>query len=315
MKPFGSLHHAALFRPARLVLMLGLALPLAATAQPSHSYPSPEAAAAALSSALKAKDAGQILEVLGPGSHELVLSDNIDQDVNTWERFNQAYDTYHELERGRSGLQILIVGKARYPFPVPLRKTATGWQFDAKAGKEELISRRIGLNELTTIEVLKQIALAQDEYFLMAAREPGRAGEYARRFESSPGKQDGLYWPDAPGKPASPLGPLLARASELGAPGHSRGPGAYFGYRYRMLPGQGKSAPGGARQYQTGKYQIGGFAVLAWPERYGISGIKSFLINQDGMVYERDLGSETASKAPALRLFEPAPGWKPVTGK
>ncbi|WP_158239229.1 DUF2950 family protein [Uliginosibacterium sp. TH139] len=315
MKCFASLWHTAPFSPAKLILALSLALPLATTAQSSRSYPSPEAAAAALSSALKAKDAGQILEVLGPGSHEFVLSDNIDEDINTWERFNKAYDTYHKLERSRSGLQILIVGKAHYPFPVPLRKTATGWQFDTKAGKDELINRRIGLNELTTIEVLKQIALAQDEYFLMAAREPGRAGEYAGRIESSPGKQDGLYWPDAPGKPASPLGPLVARASELSAAGHSGEPGAYFGYRYRMLPGQGKSAQGGARQYQTGKYQIGGFAVLAWPERYGISGIKSFMINQDGMVYERDLGSETAAKAAALRLFELAPDWKPVTGK
>lgn len=306
MKAFGSRCHAALFRPARLILMLGLALPLAVAAQSSRSYPSPEAAAAALSSALKAKDAGQILEVLGPGSHELVLSDNIDEDVNTWERFNQAYDTYHELERSQSGLQILIVGKARYPFPVPLRKTTKGWQFDTKAGKNELINRRIGLNELTTIEVLKQIALAQDEYFLMTAREPGRVGEYAGRFESSPGKQDGLHWP---GEPASPLGPLLARASELGAPGHSRGPDAYFGYRYRMLPGQGKSAPGGARQYHAGKYQIGGFAVLAWPERYGISGIKSFMINQDGKVHERDLGPNTGQAAEAIRLFEPEKIW------
>lgn len=294
-----------------LGVCLGLAMPAWSISPEGKFFPTPDAAADAFVSALKTQDVTRVLEVLGGRSHEMILSGDPTQDQAAWKRFVEAYEQAHELEKWGDNSRILVVGPNRYPFSLPVRQTQAGWQFDIEAGLEESLNRRIGRNELTTIAVLRQVVLAQDEFFLRDAA-ANRAGQYAGRFESSEGRRDGLYWPVVAGEPPSPLGPLVARAARQG---YTSEASAYFGYHYRMLPGQGRAARGGARNYVVNGRQIAGFAVLAWPVSYGVSGIKSFIVNQDGVVYERDLGPGTAKQAEAIRLFDPGKGWSPAPDK
>ena len=192
-----------------------------------------------------------------------------------------------------------------------MKKGAT-WTFDASAGREEVINRRVGRNELDTIQTLLAIVDAQREYAASDADGNGYA-DYARRFRSSPGKKDGLYWPDEAGKPPSPLGSLVAVASREG---YGKGqpkegqPVAYHGYHFRILTGQGKNATGGAYDYMVKDKLLGGFAVVAWPATYGVSGVQTFLVNHDGVVYESDLGAQTATLAAGMARFNPDSKWR-----
>jgi len=190
-------------------------------------------------------------------------------------------------------------------------RTAGQWRFDTAAGKAELQNRRIGTNELGAINVMLAIVDAQRDY---AAADRNRDGvrEYAHAFMSTPGQRDGLYWPTAAGEPPSPLGPLLTKAAKEGWQAKSGGPTPYYGYYYRMLTGQGSRAKGGKLDYIVKGHKIGGFAVVAWPAQYGNSGVMTFIVNHDGIVYQKDLGAATAKQAAAMTRFDPAPGWKPV---
>ncbi len=180
-------------------------------------------------------------------------------------------------------------------------------------GGKELLARRIGANELDTIKVLQAIVDAEREY---ASRDRNGDGvfTYAQKFESAPGRHDGLYWPTKVGEAQSPLGPLIARAAAEGYRKSDQGPTPYHGYQYRMLKGQGKNAESGAFDYVLRGRGIGGFAVVAYPAKYGNSGIMSFIVNQDGKVYQSDLGPDTAKKASAMQRFDPVGGWSPVKG-
>lgn len=285
-----------------------------AHAQAPKAFETPEAAAAALVEAARKKDAEGVVAVLGPATREWIISGDAVQDEQGRANFIAAYDKRHAIEK-KGDTAILVIGEDGFPFALPIVKNAKGWAFDPAKGKEELLDRRIGENELTTIQVMLAIADAQQDY---AAGDPDGDGlrEYAGRFASSEGKKDGLFWPTAEGEPQSPLGPLVAEAAREGykpsPDAKADETGAYHGYRFRILTAQGKNAPGGAYDYEAGGKLIGGFAILAYPARYGASGIMSFMTSHDGKVYEGDLGPDTEQEAHAIKEFDPGEGWQVV---
>ena len=270
-------------------------------------FKTPEAAVDALVAAAKAGDTKALVGVLGPQGKAVVSSGDPVADTNIKEKFISAYDAKHAIEREGDGTQILMIGADDFPFPIPLVNKAGEWQFDTAAGLDEILRRRIGRNELAAIQVSLAYVQAQNEY---ASLDPGGLGPhvYAQRIISRPGKKDGLYWPTAEGETQSPLGELAAKAS---AEGYKAGaaPIPYHGYYYRILTRQGADAPGGAYDYLANGKMIGGFALLAFPAEYGNSGIMTFIVNQDGVVYQKDLGRNTASIAVAMKAFDPDPTW------
>jgi hypothetical protein len=290
------------------------AMLLAALLVPAHvaaqeSFPSAEAAAAALVEAAKSGDKKAVLAVLGPQGGQVVASGDVVADKAARERFIAAYDKKHAVtEDGDKAT--LVIGEEDFPFAIPIVRKDDRWSFDTKAGLDEVLRRRVGRNELSAIEVSRAYVQAQNEY---AALNPEGEGphSYAQKIVSSPGKKDGLYWPSAEGQPDSPLGDLFADASAEGyKPGAK--PIPYHGYYYRILKRQGSGAPGGAFDYVVKGKMIGGFALVAYPATYGNSGIMTFMINHDGQVFEKDLGPQTGKAAPAIQAFEPDSTWKKV---
>ena len=286
-----------------------------ATATTARLFPSPEAAVQALADALREESRTKILAIFGAGAKAWLSSGDPVADRDDWRHFLAEYDAEHTISRAADGRAFLIVGASGLVFPAPLMRRGKGWVFDEAAGREEVINRRVGRNELDTIQTLLAVVDAQREYAAEDADGNGYS-DYARRFIASEGRRDGLYWPVAEGQPPSPLGPLVGAAAREGYgktpnAGQASGQGAYHGYRYRILTAQGKSAPGGAYDYLVGDKLLGGFAVLAYPAKYGMSGVMSFMVNHEGVVFEKDLGPETASIAARLKRFEPGPGWKP----
>ena len=219
----------------------------------------------------------------------------------------------NKLEKETDKKVTLVVGNQEWPFPIPIVKKGETWVFDTKAGNEELLNRRIGRNELNTIQTCLAIVDAQREY-AMKDRDSDKLLEYAQKFWSTPGKKDGLYWEAKEGEAQSPLGPLAARAVEEGYDGRKPGdkPMPYHGYFYRILKAQGKNAPGGAYDYVVRGKMIGGFALVVFPAEYGASGIMTFIVNHDGVVYQKDLGKETGKIAKAMTKFDPDKTWKKV---
>jgi len=286
--------------------------PAAKSTVSQRTFATPEAAAKALVDAARARKPQELLEVVGPGSGAWLFSGDMVADANDWSRFVAAYDQKNSFET-KDGRAILQVGSDDWPFPAPLVKHGKGWSFDANAGREEILNRRVGRNELDTVQTLLAIVDAQREYAASDADGNGFA-DYARHFRSSPGKKDGLYWEAASGQPESPLGPLVAVAAREGY-GKAQakkddGPAAYHGYHYRILTSQGRNAPGGAYDYMVGNKLLGGFAVVAWPSNYGSSGVMTFLVNHEGVVYEKDLGPRTAALATSMTRFDPDATWR-----
>jgi hypothetical protein len=233
------------------------------------------------------------------------------------ERFLSAFTQAHKVQQEGEGKAILLVGNEDYPFPVPLVAEAGNWRWDVEAGLDEILTRRIGENELNAIEVMRAVLAAQMEYAEME-RERGAGLQYARRLASRNGRKDGLYWPVADGEEASPLGPLVAQAQAEGYRRKNGGgdeTGAYHGYRFRMLLAQGPNAEGGARDYIVNGRMIGGFALIATPAEYGNSGVMTFMVNQDGTIYEKDLGPETARTAARIGRFDPDQTWRKLEDK
>lgn len=304
-------HSSRLARTLRGITFAGalIALPAFAAGGAPRVFPQPEEAAAALVDSLKAADGKAVLAVLGGKARDWVFTGDRPTDIKVWQNFVEAYDAQHTVVEVADGRAVLIVGPGRYPFSFPIMRVAGGWRFDAEQGKEELINRRVGMNELSTIEVLKEVVAAQREYALMDRNGNG-SPEYAARFTSSEGKRDGLYWQTAEGEAPSPLGPLVADAQAEGYGKHARG-APFHGYLFKMLTGQGPDAVGGAQTY-TVNGLVGGFAVLAYPAKYGLSGVKSFIVNQNGVILEKDLGANTAAIAAKTTLFNPDKGWTPV---
>jgi len=312
MKPTinaGGIARGRLFSGA-LALTLALASGLAAAAEAKvRAFATPDDAVTALVTAIKADNAKAIAAVIGPGSGSWLFSGDAVADKAAFAKFVAAYDQKHTLVAD-GDRRVLNVGSDDWPFPVPLVKAGERWTFDGAAGRNEVLARRIGRNELFTIQTMKAIVDAQREY---AARDRDGDGllEYAQNFRSSGGKMNGLYWEVKPLDPVSPLGPLVARAQAEGYSGTSEEgkPRPYHGYVYRMLKAQGKDAPGGAYDYMAKGSMVGGFAVLAYPVTYGTSGVMTFMVNHDGVVFQKDLGPGTAQQAAAISRFNPDAGW------
>ncbi len=305
------------------VLAMNVAAQTASAAKPAaaeskaaaaqSAFASPEEASKALADAVRSKDAKALLAVVGPSSKSWLFSGDNVADENDWKSFLAAYDEKNSLAKDGDSKATLVVGKDDWPFPAPLVKKAGKWSFDAEAGREEITNRRVGRNELDTIQTLLAVVDAEREYAQGDANGSGFP-DYARKFVSTPGKKDGLYWPQEEGKPASPLGPLVAEAAADGYKGKGkvvtgeRPP--FHGYHYKIITAQGKDAPGGAKEYMVGPRLMGGFAVVAWPSKYGTSGVMTFIVNHDGVVYEKDEGANTASIAESMTRYNPDSTWK-----
>ena len=299
-----------------LVILLAASLILFGSYQKADAqqktFKSPEEAVKSMMDALKAHDTKELLTIFGPAGKDLISSGDEVADRTTRERFVKDFEETNKLLRETDRKVTLIVGKEEWPFPIPIVKVGENWRFDTKAGKEELLNRQIGRNELDTIQVCLAIVDAQREY---ALRNRGSGlYEYAQRFVSTKGKKDGLYWKAKEGEEQSPLGPLAARAVMEGYSGKKSAgkPVPYHGYFYKMLKAQGKNAPGGAYDYVVNGKMIGGFALVAYPAEYGASGVMTFIVNHDGVVYEKDLGKDTEKIASAMKKFDPDKTWEKV---
>jgi hypothetical protein len=313
-RPYGSVRSGL---PRMLVGALTLALALigggcAAHHTPGAAFPTAEAAVDSLVTGLRANDRPQLDKVLGSDADQILSSGDSVADANGVQSFLNSYDAKHQLQPVEEGVMTLEIGPTDWPMPIPLVRSSDGWRFDTAAGLDEMLTRRIGRNELDTIETCRAIADAQQDYF--AANPMGvNPPCYADRLFSSPGKRDGLYWPAAENEPQSPVGELLADAWEEGYRRSTTGtPNPYHGYLFGLLNAQGKFAPGGRMSYLTGDRLTRGFAVVAYPAEYGNSGIKTFIINQQGIVFQRDLGDNTADLAKAMTEFDPSPEWDAV---
>ena len=278
------------------------------------TYAAPEEAVKDLIAAVKAGDLKAMLAILGPEAKAVVSSGDAVADREGRERFVKAYEEANKLEKS-GDRTVLSVGKDAWPFPIPVVKDAAGWRFDAKEGKEEILNRRIGRNEISTMQAALAYVDAQREYYL---RNPQRDKllSYAQKFVSTKGKRDGLYFETKQGEPPSPLGPLFDAAKAAGyAKSEGAKPGAYHGYHYRILKGQGPDASGGAYDYVSQGRLLGGHALVAWPATYGNSGVMTFLVNHDGVVYEKDLGPQTAAAAAKSTKFNPDKTWRRMDKK
>jgi hypothetical protein len=277
------------------------------------SFQTPEEAAKALFEAAKAGDTKEMLAIFGPAGKEVISSGDEVSDKAARERFVKSYEAMNKLEKETDKKVALVVGNHDWPFPVPIVKKGETWVFDTMAGKEELLNRRIGRNELNTIQTCLAYVDAQREYALKDRDGDGLL-QYAQKFRSTPGKKDGLYWQAKEGEAQSPLGEFAAKAVKEGygpkKPGEERRP--YHGYYFRILKAQGKNAPGGAYDYVVKGQMIGGFALVAYPAEYGTSGVMSFIVNHDGVVYQKDLRNETGKIASAMTKFDPDKTWKKV---
>jgi hypothetical protein len=293
---------------AALIAAFGSQEALAADKQ--KTFGSPEEAVKALLTATTAGDVKVLESILGPGSASLVRSGDAVADRTGRERFAKAYAEANKIAREGDAKAVLLVGKDEWPMPIPIVKNAAGWRFDTKQGKEEILNRRVGRNELSAVQAMLAYVDAQREYYL---RNPqgDKLLQYAQKFDSARGKRDGLYFPTKAGERPSPLGPLFASAKAEGYTKEGDGlPDPYHGYRYRILKGQGPDAPGGAYDYVVQGRMIGGFALIAWPASYGNSGVMTFIVNHEGVVYEKDLGPNTAAAVRKITKFNPDKTWK-----
>ncbi len=254
-----------------------------------------------------------MLAIFGPDAIDLIISGDPVQDKAARDKFTADYDQMHRWGRLTNGGRVLNVGADNYPLPFPLLKNSSGqWYFNSAEAKDEILARRIGGNELQTIEVLNAMADAQADYFSQT-HDGSNVHQYAQKFVSDEGKQNGLYWKPAEGQPESPLGPLAANASTEGyGGGNSQAPQPFHGYFYRIITKQGDHAKGGAKDYIAKGHMTAGFAILAYPADYRNSGVMTFLTNQEGGVFQKDLGETTADLAKAITEFNPDDTWKPV---
>lgn len=295
---------------AALVLAYSLSAEAAAAARQT-SFSSPEEAVKAAVSASRSENDKQLLAIFGAQAKELLFSGDPVADKQRRVQFLAAYDEKNQLV-AEGETRILVVGTQDWPFPIPLVKRGERWVFDTDKGKEEILNRRIGQNELFAIQTCLAIVDAQREYALKD-RDQNALLEYAQKFLSDPGKRNGLYWEAKGGEPESPLGPVLARARDEGYWVKSKdNPPPYHGYYYRILTAQGKDAAGGAYSYVVNGKMIGGFAVVAYPADYGNSGVMTFIVNHDGKVFQKNLGPTTTEIAKSMKAYNPDSTWTEV---
>jgi hypothetical protein len=271
-------------------------------ADKQRRFATAEEAANALTEAIRKDDNAAVQAILGTGWRDLIPG-NTEHEDDLRKRFIEAWDQAHKVITEGADKAFIEAGTTGWISPLPLIKDARGWYYDVEAGRKEIIAREIGRDEYTVIQTLLAIVDAQRDYVSMDPMKTG-VPTYARRLLSSPGQKNGLYWEAKPGQPESPLGELVAKAQPGDAPGEG-----YFGYRFRMLYGQGQDAPGGAYSYLVNDRMIGGFAVIAWPVTYGETGVSTFMVSQSGDVYEKDLGPDTPTAAAAITVFNPDKTW------
>lgn len=289
------------------------AMASALAAEQAARFATPDAAVAAVVAALEARDRDALLEVFGTDAEDVVFTDEPVRDREIWGAFLAAYAEMHRVARQEDGNAVLYIGRDQWPFPVPLVETDGGWQFDAAAARDEILHRRIGRNELEVIDLLAGYVGVQSDYRRVDYDGDG-VMEFAASILSTPGARDGLYWPPEPGAPESPVGDLFARAA---AEGYSlddvdTDPEPFSGYYFRILTAQGENAPGGAFDYVVNGNMVGGHALLAVPAAYGESGIMSFMVAENGVVLEADLGEDTLAIAGDIAAYDPSAGWRPV---
>jgi len=311
LESFSLLQRASLF--AALAFAFPFVGHAATTPSVGRRYASPEDAVAALRAATASADRNALSAVLGPASDDLQNPDRI-QGANELETFGSALAEKQHLVRVSDSRVVLEVGNDLWPFPVPIVKREAGWYFDTDAGKDELLNRRVGKNELATLPVLRAYVDAQREY-ASVGHDGKEVLQYAQRLVSSPGKHDGLYWPGNSDADESPLGPLVAFAQAEGYSPELRAEeeeerGPYHGYYFKILTHQGKHALGGKYDYVIHGNMIGGFALVAWPAEYGTSGIMTFIVNQQGRVYQKNLGPHTDKIARKMSSYDPDPSWR-----
>ena len=301
---------SAMFRRGLLaaILVLGLAVGAAAQKAPAspaaklQAFPSADAAANALTEAVRKNDRTAMAAMWGADWRDFVPG--TDNDVaRRRNAYLAAWDESHKLVMSGDAKAMIEVGKNGWTLPIPVVKDGSEWRFDVAAGLKDMVFRRIGHDETAVIQTLLAIVDAEADYAAMDPMNTG-APSYARRLLSSPGKKDGLYWETKPGQPESPLGPAVAKAQADG-----QSPDGHYGYYFRLLYSQGPAATGGARNYLVNGRMLGGFGVIAWPVRYGDTGVMTFIVNQDGVVYQQDLGPQTAQRAGAISSFDPDKGW------
>ncbi len=295
---------------ATVLLFCVVAASVSCGAPKRKSYESPEAAVEDFVRVVRNYDLDALLEIFGSDAKRLFVTEDPVADENIRKEFLRLYDQKHEIQPDGESTRILVVGADAWPMPIPLVRSSAGWTFNTEAGLEEILNRRVGRNELSAIQTCLAIGDAEREYYRLD-RDGDDVLEYAKAFRSSPGHQDGLYWPAGEGEPQSPIGELVASAAEEG---YEAGDTAYHGYRYRLVTSQGPAAPGGAYDYVVRGNQIGGFAVIAFPASYGDSGIMTFMLSHDGIVYQKDLGENTGAEAQKMASFNPE-GWEKVSNK
>jgi Protein of unknown function (DUF2950) len=291
------------------ILAAAVLIAAAIPARAQETYPTPEAAVKDLVDSAKAKTPGFGDRILGKDGAALLRSGDADEDAGNLKEFNEAAAASTAIDDGPDGTKILRVGKNGWTLPLPLIKSDAGWRFDAARGKEEMTNRRVGYNELSAIEACKAYVAAQDEYFKLD-RDGNGLREYARRIISTPGTHDGLYWPPENQADISPLDGFAEDANLARRSGEK--PEPYDGYYFRVLTAQGPAAPGGAFSYLINGHMIAGHAMVAWPAAYGDSGVETFVCGENGVVYQKDLGPNTAALGTSMAQFNPDATWKVV---
>jgi hypothetical protein len=268
------------------------------------TFKSPEEASDALFKAAQSNDEKAMLDVLGADGKQVVSSGNEAEDAESRANFATKYEEMHRLAKEADGSTVLYIGAKNWPTPIPLVNKGGSWYFDTEAGKKEILYRRVGRNEMSTIRVCQELVAAEKEYSAQHA-------EYAQKIFSDEGQRNGLYWKAEAGEPLSPVGPLVAAAvSESYGTSRDSAPTPYRGYYYHVLVGQGKNSPGGAKSYSVNGKMTGGFAFVAYPAEYRSSGVMTFIVGEDGVVYQKDLGKKTESIAKAMKEYNPNSSWQ-----
>lgn len=289
-----------------VALCLGAAVVFAEPA----TYPTPEAATDAFVTALQARDRAALLAIFGPESEDVISSGDPGQDAEARDRFLSEYGTFHQIVPAGEGRVELQIGRSLWAFPVAMINSDAGWSFDVASARDEILARRIGMNELDVIELMHK-AVAVQAAFRQTDHDGDGMMEFASAILSTPGQRDGLYWPPEEGTPDSPIGAFMALAAADGVSidGIDQAPVPFLGYFFRILTRQGDAAPGGAYDYMVAGNMVAGHALLAYPAEQGDSGIMSFMIGENGQIYEANLGADTLETAAAIDSFNPAEGW------
>src|SRR5580698_738791 len=297
---------ASVPRLAVIAVLLAVCLSIRSAAQQpgQRTFSSPEDAGNALFTAIQSNDEKTMLDILGRDGKQIVSSGDEAEDTETRAQFVQKYQQLHRLVKEPDGTTTLYIGAENWPTPIPLVSKGSSWYFDTEAGKHEILFRRIGRNEMSTIRVCQELVAAEKEYST-------QHGEYAGKVFSDPGQHDGLYWKAADGESKSPVGPLVATAVMESDAGNRDGtPTPYRGYYFHILTRQGKNAPGGGKSYLVSGKMTGGFAFVAYPAEYRSSGVMTFIVNDDGVVYQKDLGKKTEALAKAMKEYNPNSTWQ-----